>query len=84
MVSATDGFAIVQACTMHDLPSRASPPSWSIRGPGEAVECHLGCLDGEPVGYLQLSLPQRDNLDTMDVDLRVLPAFRRRGPHRLG
>ncbi|MFD2767620.1 GNAT family N-acetyltransferase [Micromonospora eburnea] len=47
------------------------------------VQCRaLARLDGVPAGYLALSLPQLDNTDNADLELRVHPAYRRRGVGR--
>ena len=53
-----------------------APVPWCI------TERYLGVIDGEPVGTLELRLPQLDNLDNADVEIGVLPVCRRRGVGR--
>jgi GNAT superfamily N-acetyltransferase len=88
MASPRDAWEVVRACAEHDQPDM---PTMSFDAyldtlahpwPGLTTERHLGFLDGEPVGYLQLTLPQRDNLQNMTVEPAVLPAARRRGVGR--
>ena len=50
--------------------------------PGYVVERYVGLLDDEPVGYLELSIPQLDNLDNLLVEVEVLPSARRHGVGR--
>jgi GNAT superfamily N-acetyltransferase len=85
---AHEAFAIGLACAEHDQPDIPVGPLETFRivlanpWPGVANERYLGYLDGQPAGFLALSLPQRDNLDNAEVELRVLPACRRRGVGR--
>ncbi|MEU8815905.1 GNAT family N-acetyltransferase [Actinoplanes sp. NPDC048796] len=81
-------YAIARACQEHDQPD---VPFSSLEGyraavangwPDYAYERSLGLLDGEPVGLLTLGLPQDDNLDTVDLELGVLPSARRQGVGR--
>jgi GNAT superfamily N-acetyltransferase len=46
------------------------------------TERYLSMIDSDPVGELELRLPRLDNLDNADVEIRVLPAYRRRGVGR--
>jgi GNAT superfamily N-acetyltransferase len=50
--------------------------------PGVRLEHALAYLDGQPVGYLSVELPQLDNLDNADVQVHVHPEHRRRGAGR--
>ncbi len=47
--------------------------------PGEREEAVVALLDGEPVGWARLYLPQRDNLDKCWTELEVDPDHRGRG-----
>ncbi len=88
LVSPEDAYEIGRACTAHDRPDvePLSLDGWRGRlahpWPGQAVEHHLGLLGGDPVGLLELSFPQDDNLTTVNLELAVLPAARRRGVGR--
>ena len=46
---------------------------------GEKVLLRLGCVNGEPVGAVELRLPTHDNLASGSFDVRVRPDLRRRG-----
>ena len=84
-----DAYEIFRTCAEHD---QSDIPVMSFEAflaglahpwPGLAAERYLGFLDGEPVGFLQLNLPQRDNLHNVSIDqLMVLPRARRRGVGR--
>jgi GNAT superfamily N-acetyltransferase len=50
--------------------------------PGYVTERYLAMIDGVPAGTLELRLPQLDNLENADVEVRVLPSCRRRGVGR--
>ncbi|MEO7449002.1 MAG: GNAT family N-acetyltransferase [Humibacillus sp.] len=50
-----------------------------FRYPGELDEGAVAVLDGEPVGWTQVFLPQRDNLDKCWSHLEVDPRHRRNG-----
>ncbi len=50
--------------------------------PGRDFVRALGLLDGTPVGYLEICLPQRDNLGNVYIEVHVLPTHRRRGVGR--
>jgi GNAT superfamily N-acetyltransferase len=46
------------------------------------TERFIARMDGRVAGYLVMSLPLRDNLENVEIDLHVDPAFRRRGVGR--
>lgn len=50
--------------------------------PGSTHRYALARLDGVAAGYLNLSLPQLDNLDNVEVEMDVHPDHRRRGVGR--
>jgi GNAT superfamily N-acetyltransferase len=50
--------------------------------PGNTFEQLLATIDGVAVGYLELGLPQLDNLANVNVQLAVHPEHRRRGAGR--
>ena len=50
--------------------------------PGSENQVFLARRDGVLVGWLGLSLPQTENLDTVTVDIEVGPAYRRQGVGR--
>ncbi|GIJ28099.1 GNAT family N-acetyltransferase [Micromonospora qiuiae] len=50
--------------------------------PGSEAIHLLAQIDGEPVGFLALDLPQLDNTENASADLVVHPAYRRRGVGR--
>ncbi|AVT36450.1 GNAT family N-acetyltransferase [Plantactinospora sp. BB1] len=50
--------------------------------PGSDGRHALGYLDGVAVGYLGVSLPQRENLENAELVLAVHPEYRRRGVGR--
>ncbi|GAB3968139.1 GNAT family N-acetyltransferase [Plantactinospora veratri] len=50
--------------------------------PGDEDRHALGYLDGVAVGYLAVSLPQRENLENAGLVLAVHPEYRRRGVGR--
>ena len=88
LVSPADAYEIYRVCEEYDKPD--IPPmvreSFLARlahpWPGQAFEHHLGFLGGVPVGYVQIGLPEADNLDNVNVVLFVLPSHRRRGVGR--
>jgi GNAT superfamily N-acetyltransferase len=47
--------------------------------PARSIEHYLGWLGDEPVALMELSFSLRENLTTMHLDIRVLPAHRRAG-----
>ena len=47
--------------------------------PGSEYEHYEAVLDGVVVGFLELGLPQAENLGVVNVVLAVHPAYRRRG-----
>jgi GNAT superfamily N-acetyltransferase len=83
-----DAFGIICSCQEFDqpdlpaLPREAFLASLDHPWPGMTYERYLGVLDGHPAGYLLLGFPQHDNLGLVEVELRVLPRYRRRGVGR--
>jgi GNAT superfamily N-acetyltransferase len=81
-------YDIVRAGSLADTPDYPVPARddflASLRHPwpGVAFEWVLGLLDGVPAGYLEMALPQRDNLGNVNVQLHLLPTYRRRGVGR--
>jgi GNAT superfamily N-acetyltransferase len=81
-------YEIHRAGWDHDVPDIPSAPLAAFRAalrspwPGNTEEGYVGLLDGQPVGSLGLRLPQRDNLDSATVEIRVLPEHRRLGVGR--
>lgn len=86
--AADRAYAIVRAGSIADTPDFPLLGREGFAGslhhpwPGRDVEHVLGLLDGEPVGYLKLELPQRDNVNNVNVELHVLPTHRRHGVGR--
>jgi GNAT superfamily N-acetyltransferase len=76
---------IVRTAALADLPDfptvtpAAFEGSLRHRWPGRDFEWALALLDGTAAGYLELGLPQRDNVGNVNAELHVLPALRRRG-----
>ncbi|AEB47543.1 GNAT family N-acetyltransferase [Micromonospora maris] len=72
------------AVDVPDLPSCRQRFFGMIRHPmpGDVAVHLLAHLDGAPVGYLLLDLPQLDNTENASADLVVHPAYRRRGVGR--
>lgn len=88
LVAPTDAYEIFRACEVHDKPdipvisrdnfvARLAHP-W----PGSDHEHYLAYVDGAPVGYVDMELPNLDDLGNVQVQLSVLPAYRRRGVGR--
>jgi len=88
LVAAADAYEIFRACEVHDKPdipvisrdnfvARLAHP-W----PGSDHEHYLAYVDGAPVGYVDMEMPYLDNLGNVQVQLSVLPAYRRRGVGR--
>jgi GNAT superfamily N-acetyltransferase len=81
-------WEIARAAWVHDVRDIPHPSYDTFAArlrhprPGHDVEYALARVDGEPAGSLELWLPQRDNLHSADVELRVHPACRRRGAGR--
>jgi GNAT superfamily N-acetyltransferase len=81
-------YEITAACVAADRPD--FPPTCrqhffgGLRHPmpGNRPQHALAHLDGVPVGYLELGLPYLDNTDNAEVEIHVLPAYRRRGVGR--
>ena len=88
LTSRDTAYEISRAVWEHDVPdipftTRASylagfenPP------PGQLIEHYVAYRDDVPVGCLELSMPQLDNLDNLSIEVEVLPAERRRGAGR--
>jgi GNAT superfamily N-acetyltransferase len=77
--------AAAQAADVPDFPPlcrRRADAAIRHPMPGIVSVAALARLDGEPVGYANLFLPQLDNTDNATVDLFVHPAYRRRGVGR--
>ncbi|MFK3985035.1 GNAT family N-acetyltransferase [Micromonospora sp. NPDC050397] len=81
-------FALRAAIIAADLPD--FPPFCRQRFlgqlrhpmPGEEDRFALAYLDGEPVGFLCVELPQLENTENASVSIEVLPEYRRRGVGR--
>ena len=88
LTSPESAYEISRACSELDNPDIPFDSLESFRAmlespwPGQLHERYLGFLDGVPVGYLSLGLPQHDNVTNMDVHLEVLPSARRHGVGR--
>jgi GNAT superfamily N-acetyltransferase len=78
-------YEIARATAVHDCPDIPYQSQKNFLAlfdnspPGVTYERYLGYVDDQPVGYLELSYPQLDNLANVDVDLLVLPGHRRHG-----
>ncbi|MCU7727200.1 GNAT family N-acetyltransferase [Actinoplanes sp. KI2] len=88
LVAAADAYEIFRASEVHDKPdipvisrdnfvARLAHP-W----PGSDHEHYLAYVDGMPVGYVDMELPYLDNLGNVQIQLSVLPGYRRRGVGR--
>jgi len=81
-------YDIASAVATHDCPDIPFVSRENYRvafenpPPGATYEHYLGHLDGEPVGYLDLTFPELDNVDNVELDLLVLPGYRRAGVGR--
>ncbi|WP_250028224.1 GNAT family N-acetyltransferase [Paractinoplanes maris] len=81
-------YGIARAAAVHDCPDIPFQSEKNFLAffdnppPDVTTEHFLGHLDGEPVGYLNLSYPELDNLSNVDVDLLVRPDRRRQGVGR--
>src|SRR3954449_9052740 len=88
VVSPAEAWEIERVCWEHDRPDIPATSlaeftkSLTVPHAGHRAEHWVGYLDGVPVGLLELSFPQLDNLDNADIELAVLPAYRRRGVGR--
>ncbi|ODU00167.1 MAG: hypothetical protein ABS81_24435 [Pseudonocardia sp. SCN 72-86] len=78
-------FDVRAASTAHDRPGDP-PSSWqglltelTRPWPGRDVERWLARDDGEAIAALSLSMPNRDNLSSVIVEVDVLPGSRRLG-----
>jgi GNAT superfamily N-acetyltransferase len=78
-------YQIYRAVWRHDVPDIPAMSRnyflTSLRHslPGNVTERYLGLLDRVPVGHLELRLPQHENLDNVEVEIRVVPGSRRHG-----
>jgi GNAT superfamily N-acetyltransferase len=75
------------AAAAADVPDLPLCPQRFLGGlrhpwPGDRTELRLAHLDAMPVGYLELSLPQLDNLENASAEIVVHPEHRRRGVGR--
>jgi len=83
-----DALAVLTASRRHDVPDFPPPCRYNfvgmLRHPTSANrgEYALARLDGRVVGFVGISMPQRDNLDNSELELEVDPAYRRRGVGR--
>ena len=81
-------YDIVRAAALVDLPDFPVPTRDDFLAavrhpwPGRGFERALALLDGTPAGYLEIGLPQRDNVGNAAVEVHVLPDHRRRGVGR--
>jgi GNAT superfamily N-acetyltransferase len=81
-------YDIVRGASQVDLPDFPVPERDAFRGalrhrwPGRAFEWALALHDDIPAGYLEIGLPQLDNVGNANVELHVLPGHRRRGVGR--
>lgn len=88
LTSPEPAYEISRVCAEFDRPDVPVDSLETFRAglefpwPGQLYERYLGRLDGVPVGYLTISLPQLDNLTLADVEIEVLPAARRHGVGR--
>jgi GNAT superfamily N-acetyltransferase len=88
LVDPADAYEIYRVCEERDKPD--VPPlglehfvaRHANPFPGAENEHYLAWIDGRPVGYLWIELPVLDNLDNANIELSVLPAYRRRGAGR--
>lgn len=79
---------IVAAAVAADIPD--FPPVTEKRffgilhhpWPGNSYHHAVAYLDGAPAGYVEIVLPQLDNLENAEIDLEVHPDYRRRGVGR--
>jgi GNAT superfamily N-acetyltransferase len=88
VTSADEVYEIGRAGRAFDQPDVPYPSPSTFAAalahpwPGFGFERYVARLDGVPAGYLELSLPQDDNLDSVHVELHVLPSARRLGVGR--
>ncbi|MEV0728806.1 GNAT family N-acetyltransferase [Polymorphospora sp. NPDC050346] len=81
-------FEIQTAVVTADIPGFPTPVQRDfyvgMKHPrtGYTFERYLAHVDGNPVGYLEMTMPQLDNTDNVTVELQVLPDYRRRGVGR--
>ncbi|MEV0393154.1 GNAT family N-acetyltransferase [Polymorphospora rubra] len=81
-------FEIQTAVVTADVPGFPTPDERDffvgMKHPrtGYDFERCLAYVDGDPVGYLEMTMPQLDNTDNVTVELQVLPDHRRRGVGR--
>jgi GNAT superfamily N-acetyltransferase len=88
LASAEQAYPIARAGQEHDQPDVPFASLDDYRAgqahgwPGYTYERYLGLLNDAPVGLIELSMSGEDNLDTVNIELSVLPAARRRGVGR--
>ncbi|WP_030441149.1 GNAT family N-acetyltransferase [Actinoplanes subtropicus] len=88
LVAPADAYEIFRACEVHDKPdipviSRDNFVARLVHPwPGSDHEHYLAYVDGAPVGYVDMEIPNLDNLGDVQVQLSVLPGYRRRGVGR--
>jgi GNAT superfamily N-acetyltransferase len=81
-------YPIARGVSAHEIPDFPFPTLEGFRlevahpTPSAVIERYLGRLDGVPVGHLWMSFPQLDNRDNAEVEIEVLPEYRRRGVGR--
>lgn len=78
-------FAVMQAIGAHDHPDFPPPCrqrydlSFTMPRPGQRTLRWVAVDDGAAVGLLQLVLHTLDNTDSAEMEISVLPEYRRRG-----
>lgn len=81
-------FAVLRACELHDRPDepgylpeevRAEVREGSSHDPDVRRLLLSATVDGEVVGAARTGLPRRDNPHLAELELFVLPSYRRRG-----
>ncbi|GAA0482745.1 GNAT family N-acetyltransferase [Paractinoplanes deccanensis] len=81
-------YEIARTCQAYDQPDVPFSTLDDFRAflttgwPGYGHERYLGFLDGAPVGRMNLAIAQDDNLDTVMIEMSVLPEARRHGVGR--
>ena len=84
-------FAVLEAAERHDRPDEPGSllheeQQISVEGTSSGTDARRTCLvaevQGSVVGVARATLPQRDNLHLVEVDLAVAPWARRRGAGR--
>jgi GNAT superfamily N-acetyltransferase len=83
--TAHEALAVITESVAHDIPD--FPPVCPVNflgglthpWPGNREVHAIARVDGVAVGQVEVGLPTLDNLENADVQLNVLPKFRRRG-----